>query len=62
MFLIHMDSGFFYKRGRDVRFQVFMAANMKVRAFWDIVTCSLVTVGQCFRGAYYLHHLGDSLS
>jgi hypothetical protein len=29
------------------------------RAFWDIVTCSLVVIHRRFRGAYYLHHQGD---
>jgi hypothetical protein len=28
---------------------------MKMRAFWDIATCSL-GVDRCFRGAYCLHH------
>jgi hypothetical protein len=26
---------------------------------WDIATCSLVEVDQCFRGAYCPHHQGD---
>jgi hypothetical protein len=32
-----------------VRFQILMAANMKMTAFWD-------TVDRRFRGAYCLHH------
>jgi hypothetical protein len=42
-----------------VRFQILMAANMKMTAFWDIVPCSLVEVDRRFRGAYCLHHQGD---
>jgi hypothetical protein len=41
-----------------VRFQVLMAASMKIKAFWDIAPCSL-KVHQCFRSAYCLHHQGD---
>jgi hypothetical protein len=32
---------------------------MKVTAFWDIAPCSHDEVGQCFRGAYCLHHQGN---
>jgi hypothetical protein len=32
---------------------------MKMRAFWDIVLCSLFGVDRHFRGAYCLHHQGD---
>jgi hypothetical protein len=39
-----------------VRFQVLMAANMKVTVIWDIMPCSLVETDQHFRGAYCLHH------
>jgi hypothetical protein len=41
-----------------VRFQVLMAASMKIRAFWDIAPCSL-GVDRHFRGAYCLHHQGE---
>jgi hypothetical protein len=41
-----------------VRFQFLTAAVMKIRAFWDIVPCSLVGVDWRFRGAYCLHHHG----
>jgi hypothetical protein len=37
-----------------VRFQVLMAASMKIRAFWDIAPCSLVGVGGRFRGSMHL--------
>jgi hypothetical protein len=40
---------------RFVRFQVFVAASMKVTFFWDIAPCSLVEVDRRFRGAYCLH-------
>jgi hypothetical protein len=43
-----------------VRLQVFMAADMKIKAFWDVVSCSLVRVDRRFRGAYCLHHQGAS--
>jgi hypothetical protein len=33
--------------------------NMKTRAFWDIVQCSLVEVCWRFRGAYYINHHSD---
>jgi hypothetical protein len=39
-----------------VRFQVLIAASIKMRAFWDIVVCSLVGIDRRFRGAYCLHH------
>jgi hypothetical protein len=35
-----------------VRFQGLAAAIMKIRAFWDMVLCSLLTVHRRFRGAY----------
>jgi hypothetical protein len=44
---------------RNVRFQVFMAASMKFRVFWDVVPCSHVEVDRSFRGAYCLHHQGE---
>jgi hypothetical protein len=40
----------------NVRFQVLMAASMKIRAFWDVAPCSLVGIDRRFRGAYCLHH------
>jgi hypothetical protein len=33
---------------------------MKVTAFCENVSCSLVEVDRRFRGVYYLHHQGDS--
>jgi hypothetical protein len=38
------EAGFF------VKFQVVMAASMKMTAIWDMALCSLVEVDQCFRG------------
>jgi hypothetical protein len=32
---------------------------MKIAAFWDIASCSLVEVDRSFRGAYCLHHQGN---
>jgi hypothetical protein len=32
---------------------------MKMRAFWDIVSCSLVGVDRRFRRAYHLHQPED---
>jgi hypothetical protein len=32
---------------------------MKMAVFWDVAPCSLVEIGQRFRGAYCLHHQGD---
>jgi hypothetical protein len=40
-----------------VRFQVFMAASMKMTVFWNVVLCTLV-VDQRFRGAYCLRYQG----
>jgi hypothetical protein len=37
-----------------VRFQVLLAASMKMTAFWVIAPCSLLEVDQGFRGAYCL--------
>jgi hypothetical protein len=37
---------------RNVRFQVFTAANMKMKAFWYTQPCSLVGVDRRFRSAY----------
>jgi hypothetical protein len=39
--------------------QVLTVMNVIMRAFWDIVPCSLIKVDQHFRGAYRLHHQGD---
>jgi hypothetical protein len=39
-----------------VIFQVLMVASMKMRAFCNIVLCSLVGVHQRFRGTYCLCH------
>jgi len=33
-----------------VRFQAITVAIMKIRAFWDIASCSLLEVGRRFRG------------
>jgi hypothetical protein len=33
--------------------------NLKIRAFWDIATCSLAGVDRRFRGAYCLHYQSD---
>jgi hypothetical protein len=43
-----------------VKFQVLTAANMKVRAFWNRASCSLVEVDRSFRGMYCLHHQGNN--
>jgi hypothetical protein len=32
---------------------VFMAASMKIRAFWYVAPCSLVGVDRCFSGDYH---------
>jgi hypothetical protein len=42
-----------------VRFQVLMAANMKIRAFWDIAPCSLVVVDRSFTRVYSFHNRPD---
>jgi hypothetical protein len=42
-----------------VRFQVLIAANVKIAAVWDIVLCSLAEEEQSSRGAYCLHNQGD---
>jgi hypothetical protein len=34
--------------------------NMNMTSFWDIALCSLIEADQRFRGAYCLHHQGDS--
>jgi hypothetical protein len=33
---------------------------LKFRVFWDVTPCSHVEVYRRFRGAYCLHHQGDS--
>jgi hypothetical protein len=40
-----------------VRIQVLTVANMKLTAFWNIASSSLVGVDRHFRGAYCLHHV-----
>jgi hypothetical protein len=42
-----------------VRYQVLIATSMKIRASWDIVSCSLVGVDQRFGGVYCLHYQGN---
>jgi hypothetical protein len=42
-----------------MRFQVLMAASMKMTVFWDVAPCSLVEV---YRGACCLHHQGPLLT
>jgi hypothetical protein len=42
-----------------VRFQVLIAANVKIAAVWDIVLCSLAEEEQSSIGAYCLHNQGD---
>jgi hypothetical protein len=32
---------------------------MKMRAFWDMATCSLIEVYRYFKVAHCLHHQGD---
>jgi hypothetical protein len=44
------------------RFQVLMAASMKMTALWDTAPCSLLGVYQHFRSVYCLHHQGDEPS
>jgi hypothetical protein len=34
---------------RNVRFQILMAASLKMAAFWDIASCSLLEVYRFFR-------------
>jgi hypothetical protein len=45
-----------------VIFQVITAESMKMRAFWDIASCSLVAVDRRFWSAYCFHHQGDDLT
>jgi hypothetical protein len=47
-----------WKQVHNVRFQVLTAESMKITAFWDIASCSLVHVDRRFRGAYFLHYQG----
>jgi allophanate hydrolase subunit 1 len=35
---------------------------VKMTAFWDIVSCSLVEVDVCFRDVYCFRHQGDELA
>jgi hypothetical protein len=39
-----------------VRFEVIMAASMKMAVFWVVAPCSLVEVHRRFRSACCLHH------
>jgi hypothetical protein len=43
-----------------VRFQVLMAASMKMAAFWDIASCCLVKVDRRFRGTYFIRAMNGS--
>jgi hypothetical protein len=47
------------KRECWVRFQVLVAAKIKMPLLWLVSPCSLVEVYRCFRGACYLHRQGD---
>jgi hypothetical protein len=49
-------------RESDVRFQVFTAASMKFRVFWDTAPYIQLKMDRRFRGAYCLHHQGDICS
>jgi hypothetical protein len=40
----------------SVRFQVLTTVSIKIRAFWDVLPCSLVGVDQHFGSVYCLHH------
>jgi hypothetical protein len=40
--------------------EVLTAANVKMTAFWDKATCSLVEIARHFRGEYCLHHYPDN--
>jgi hypothetical protein len=42
-----------------IRFEVAMAANIKMAAFWVIAPCSLVKAYQHFRDSCCLHHQSD---
>jgi hypothetical protein len=46
------------KRQSQLRFQVLMAASMKMTVFWDVAPCTLVEVYRRFRSAYCLHNQG----
>jgi hypothetical protein len=43
----------------DMRFQVLMAASMKITVFWDVVLCSILETDRRFTDAYCLHHQGN---
>jgi hypothetical protein len=43
-----------------VRLQVVTAASVKITTFCDVTSFNLVETDRRFRGAYYLHHKGDS--
>jgi hypothetical protein len=42
-----------------VKYEVVMATSMKMAAFWDVGTYSLVDIDRRFRGAHCLHHKLD---
>jgi hypothetical protein len=42
-----------------VRFQVLTASSMKMTAFWDMASYSLIEVNRRLRSAYCLRHQGD---
>jgi hypothetical protein len=52
---LRFTSVFFLHR-HIVTFQIVTAASMKMAAFWDKPSYSLVELGRCLRGAYCLHH------
>jgi hypothetical protein len=35
-------------------------SSLNIRAFWNIASCNLVKVDRRFRGAYCLHHQGET--
>jgi hypothetical protein len=44
-----------------MRFQVFTPASMKIIAFWDIASGSIIEVDRRFGGAYCLHNQDDDV-
>jgi hypothetical protein len=42
------------------RIQVLTADSMKMTAFWDLASCSLVKLDRRFINAYHLHHQGEN--
>lgn len=47
--------------GGQVRFQVLVAACMKMSVFWIAAPCTQVEVYQCFKGVCGVHHQGDDV-